>query len=119
MYESVMDIIVRANREKFEEEKGMCQALMELMKDKFEECEKIATERGWARGLKQGLEEGLEQGLEQGLERGLEQGLERGICVFVLDNIEEGASPQKIIEKLMRHFQMSKECAEGYVKAAM
>lgn len=107
LYESVMDIIVRANREKFEEEKGMCKALLELMKDEIEECERIATKRG------------LERGLEQGLERGLEQGLEKGIQVFVLDYMEEGISPQRIIEKLMRRFQMSKERAEGYVKAAM
>lgn len=36
LYESVMDIIVRANREKFQEVKTMCRALEELMKDELE-----------------------------------------------------------------------------------
>lgn len=36
LYESVMDIIVRANREKFQEVKTMCGALEELMKDELE-----------------------------------------------------------------------------------
>ena len=36
LYESVMDIIVRANEEKFEEAKKMCKALEELMKDELE-----------------------------------------------------------------------------------
>lgn len=40
LYRSVMDIIVRANRGKFEEVKGMCDALMELMKDELDEREK-------------------------------------------------------------------------------
>lgn len=36
--QSVMDVIVRANPELFREEaEDMCEALMELMKDKFEE----------------------------------------------------------------------------------
>ena len=33
----VMNIIVRANEEKFKEEKGMCEALRELMKEEFDE----------------------------------------------------------------------------------
>lgn len=36
LYESVMDIIVRANKEKFEEAKKMCKVLEELMKDELE-----------------------------------------------------------------------------------
>lgn len=37
LYESVMDLLIRANEEIFEEAKGhMCKALMELMKDEFD-----------------------------------------------------------------------------------
>lgn len=36
LYKSVMNIIVRANREKFEEVKEMCEALEELMKDELD-----------------------------------------------------------------------------------
>ena len=32
LYRSVMELIVRANKQKFEEVKGMCDALRELMK---------------------------------------------------------------------------------------
>ncbi len=37
LYKSVMNIIVNANKEAFEEVKGMCEALLELMKDEIEE----------------------------------------------------------------------------------
>ena len=49
LYESVMDIIVRANEEEFEEARKMCKALEELMKDELEakktEGEEIGEER--------------------------------------------------------------------------
>lgn len=44
LYQSVMDIIVRSNIELFQEDGKMCDALMELMKDKFEERERLASE---------------------------------------------------------------------------
>lgn len=50
LYRSVMDIIVRANRGKFEEVRGMCDALMELMKDELDERERIGEKRGERRG---------------------------------------------------------------------
>ena len=37
LYQSVMDIIIRANREKFEEARNMCEALRELFADELEE----------------------------------------------------------------------------------
>ena len=41
-----MELIVRANKQKFEEVKGMCDALRELMKDEIEaEAKKLAEER--------------------------------------------------------------------------
>ena len=36
LYKSVMNLIVRANQEKFKEVKTMCEALEELMKDEME-----------------------------------------------------------------------------------
>ena len=44
LYKSAMDIIVRANHEKFEEVKKMCDALEELMEDKMVERENAAKE---------------------------------------------------------------------------
>ncbi|MDO4471147.1 MAG: 3-isopropylmalate dehydrogenase, partial [Bacillota bacterium] len=59
MYESVMDIIVRANEDKFEEAKSMCEALEELMKEELEakraEGEEIGKERGKEIGKQQAL----------------------------------------------------------------
>lgn len=37
LYKSVMNLIIRANQEMFEEVRDMCEALEELMKDKIEE----------------------------------------------------------------------------------
>ena len=46
LYESVMNIIMRANKEKFQEVRGMCDALKELMKDELEEAKREAKKEG-------------------------------------------------------------------------
>lgn len=86
LYRSVMDIIVRANREQFLEVKMMCEALEELMAEELMEMRK----------------------------RGLEQGLEQGICAFVQDNLEEGIKKERILKKLQRRFSIDLEKAEQY-----
>lgn len=48
LYKSVMDIIVRANRTKFEEAKNMCEALEELMEDELLEREKRGMDKDWS-----------------------------------------------------------------------
>jgi len=62
------------------------------------------------RGRRMGIQEGLEKGIEQGIERGLCQGIE----AFVLDNIEENVPKERIIEKLVKHFEISLEEAGNY-----
>ena len=55
--DAVLQVSVSANRELYKqirEEKGMCQALRELMKDEFEDAEKRAEKRGERRGEKNG-----------------------------------------------------------------
>ena len=69
-YKSVMNIIMRANNELFQEEKGtMCEALLELMHDEIEaiveEKEELAMERGMERGMEKGMEKGMEEGLRE------------------------------------------------------
>lgn len=86
LYKSVMDIIVRANRSKFEEAKEMCEALEELMEDEMLEREK----------------------------RGLELGLEQGFRAFVQDNIEENIPKERILQKLMKRFGLTEEKAMEY-----
>ena len=59
LYESVMDIIVKANHKEFEEAKGdMCKALEELMADVIEERVAEATKEADARGMERGIEQG-------------------------------------------------------------
>lgn len=50
LYQSVMDVVVSANIEKFREVKKMCNALMELMKDEFDETEKKGISQGMTKG---------------------------------------------------------------------
>lgn len=46
-----MELIVRANKQKFEEVKGMCDALRELMKDEIDaEVKKQVQEKNQCRG---------------------------------------------------------------------
>ena len=52
LYESVMDIVVRANQKEFEEDTGMCKALEELMADVIAKREKEAIERGIAQEMR-------------------------------------------------------------------
>lgn len=56
LYESVMDIIMRANKERFEEVNKMCKALEELMEDRIVERENIAKQRGIEVGIEKGIE---------------------------------------------------------------
>ena len=52
LYESVMNIIMRSNKEKFQEVRGMCDALKELMKDELEEAKREAKKEGIQQGIK-------------------------------------------------------------------
>ena len=55
-YQSIMDVIVRANENGFKEMKQMCQALLELMKEELEESR--------AEGLSQGISLGRQEQLQ-------------------------------------------------------
>lgn len=85
---------------------------------RMSEADRKGMERGMARGMEQGLAQGMEQGLAQGMEQGLvygvEQGIERGIKAMIVDNLEDGHSADKILDKLMRHFSLSREKAQIY-----
>lgn len=52
-----MDVIVRANEEKFKEDDDMiCDALMEIIQDKLDEREKQILERAEKQGMEQGVQ---------------------------------------------------------------
>ena len=96
LYESVMDIIVRANQEEFEEVKGMCKALEELMADVIEAREKEASERG--------LEQGMQQGMQQGIYKAIE----------ILKDL--GLADTEIKQKISQKYDISQEKVEALMQ---
>ena len=78
LYESVMDIIVRANRKKFEEARDMCEALEELMREKLEERVAEKLEERVAEKLEEKRNEWQRVGEEIGKEIGKGIGKEIG-----------------------------------------
>ena len=73
-YRSVMDLIVRANRDLFLEVKHMCQALEELMADELE----AMRQSGWAEGEKYGWSKGEKYGRSEGEKHGWSEGEKMG-----------------------------------------
>ena len=99
LYESIMDLIARANARTFQEVKEMCQALEELMKDELEDREQ------------RGMEAGIEVGMERGIEKGIEKGIEAMIRAFRNLNITEG----EICRQLQKECHLSEEAARQYM----
>lgn len=48
------------------------------------------------------------------LEIGLQQGIQQGIQALILDNLEEGVSEARILEKLQRRFELTEEEAKQH-----
>ncbi len=70
LYESVMDIVIHANEQIFEEAKGnMCNALMELMKDEFNAALNEAVEKEVAKELERQVAKELEKQVAKELEK--------------------------------------------------
>lgn len=102
LYQSVMNIIVRANPGKFKEVNEMCEALLEIVADKISEKEHIAEQRGLECGLERGRTEG------QLIER------ENIIKKFILNNLEENDTKEKIMHDMQKIFELPPEHAEAY-----
>ncbi len=62
LYQSVMDIIMRANKHQFEEAKNMCEAMREWIReeyaDEIEEAKEKAGKSGFDTGFNSGLQDG-------------------------------------------------------------
>ena len=56
-----------------------------------------------------------EEGFAAGLREGIEKGVREGINALILDNLEEGVSKERIIEKLMKRFDLERAEADEYV----
>ena len=88
LYRSAMNLIVRANRERFEEGKEVCEALMELFKDDIEAAQ----------------------------QKGRQEGRLEGILAMIADNLEEGFSVGKIMKKLEKRFGLTPQEAQEYLE---
>ncbi|MBQ9063410.1 MAG: Rpn family recombination-promoting nuclease/putative transposase [Eubacterium sp.] len=64
---------------------------------------------------KAGFEQGEKSGFESGKQQGMQQGMQKGIMALIADNLEEAVPDERIIEKLIRHFDLSRGDAEKYL----
>ena len=53
-------------------------------------------------------------GYEEGVAAGIQQGIQQGIRALIIDNLEEGCSGQRIIDKLEKSFGLTTEEARNY-----
>lgn len=92
LYEAVMDLIMRANEEKYEEAKSMCNALRELFADELAEKESEAVERGMRKGMQQGIQALIE------------------VCKSF------NATREDTMDKVMQKFSVSSEMVQEYMQ---
>lgn len=62
LYESVMQMIVMANEEKFKEADCMCEALNRIIQDQIEEKIRNSLQAGYDEGYGMGMQQGMQQG---------------------------------------------------------
>ena len=87
-YKAAMNVIVRANREQFEEAKDMCEALREI----------------WAEDIEKAKSEGYEEGQLT------------GIKCMIESTKELGATWEKVFELVQKKFSVTSEETENYMK---
>lgn len=141
LYKSVMDMVVRANWEIFEEEKGMCDALRELFGEELtnaiaagveagiKEQLPIAVEERVSEVVEERVSEVLEERVSEALEERVSEALEERVSevveervaevreesmhILISDYMEEGFSRNKILGKLKKHFGLTEPEAQG------
>ena len=57
-----------------------------------------------------------EEGWEEGRQQGMQEGCAIGIRAFIEANLEELISPERITEKLVKHFGLTQEKAREYLQ---
>ncbi len=92
LHRSVMDIIIRANKELFRREKKMCDALMELMQEELDERENKGIRIGKSEGAREKVQELIRKKLSRG--KSIEQ---------IADELEEDI---ETIKKLIKLYQI-------------
>lgn len=115
LYESVMQMIVRANEEKFREADCMCEALNQIIQDQIEEKIRKSLQAGYDKGYGMGMQDGKKDGMQQGMQQGIQQGMLQGehsinsliLCLAELgrtDDIIRSASDPEYQKKLLKEF---------------
>ena len=110
LYESVMDVVVRANEKEFEEVKGMCKALEELMADVIEERVAEQVELRVAEQVELRVAEQLELQVAEQLERRVEEQLERRVAEQLERRVTEQVE-ERVAERLEQ--QVAKQVEHG------
>ena len=130
LYQSVMSIIVQANKEKFQEvTTGMIceplkEILMEQMKDELEEKMEQRLQQGFQKGIQQGIQQGMQQGIQQGMQQGIQQGMQQGmqqgiqqgIKAFIENCREFSLTYGQTTDKIVSKFALSTEEASDYMQ---
>ena len=113
--DAVLQVSVAANRdvyEKIREDKDMCEALRDLMKEQIEQ----EVEQGIKQGREQGIKQGREQGIKQGIEQGIEQGREQGEQTSTIKAIKKMMEKMKLTaQQAMDVLDISAEEQQGYL----
>ena len=52
---------------------------------------------------------------EDGFREGLSQGIEQGIFIFIKDKLEDGIPNERIIEKLIKNYNLDEQTAQKYI----
>ena len=104
LYESVMQMIVRANEEKFKEADCMCEALNRIIQDQIEE--KIRN------SLQAGYDEDYGMGMQQGMQHGEHSINSLILCLAKLgrtSDIIKSASDPEYQKSLLKEFGLLQE----------
>lgn len=102
-YVHLEDLALKSAAQFFGEELIKMQAVLYALASKFlDVCELEEVKEAVAMTLlgQMLVEDGIKKGIREGIKEGYEKGQEDGIRALVLDNIEEGRTEEKIVEKL-------------------
>jgi len=130
LYKSVMNLIIRANQKVFKEGKEMCEALRELFKDELEtgiaagieeRLPKVVEERvaevveeRVAEVVEERVAEVVEERVAEVVEERVAEARREGINALISDNIDEGFTTSRILEKLEKRFGLTAGEAQNY-----
>ena len=130
LYKSAMDMIIRANRKIFREEKSkMCEALRELFKDELEVGIAAGIEERLPKAVEEYLPKAVEkriqeiqqkvrqeirQEVRQEIQQEVRQEIRQEVInALIADYMEEGFSTEKILGKLEKRFSLAPEEARN------